>query len=229
MVDQEGELRKKKRIPSGSIKLQVMGDLLFARISDREYAQLFKRYESLLEQFANMEREERLLNYKFFVALALTSHAKKTTDLMQRKNIFDLKNELFLSIANNKAMRKKLFFRYLKAKNFRVIKFCEECEKTNSESELPRHKWKFCKKCEIDRQFFNVLQMSHKFGNDGNLSIFLSHEMIPEVKDLKLTHKGSLEKSKEEGRLGRYQYNVRNLDVFDLDSLKIAQSKLLAK
>lgn len=229
MVDQADELPRKKRIPPGSIKLQVMGDLLFARISDRELAQLFKRYESLLEECANMDRDERILNYKFLIALILTSHAKKTNDISERKEIFDLKNALYLNIANHKANRKKLLFRYLKAKNFRVIKFCDECQKSNSESNLPRHKWKFCKNCEIDRQFFNVLQMSHRFGENGNFSIFLSHELIDQVKDLKISHKGSLEKSKEEGRLGRYQYNVRNLDVFDLESIKLAQKKLLEK
>lgn len=229
MVDQADELPRKKRIPPGSIKLQVMGDLLFARISDRELAQLFKRYESLLEECANMDRDERILNYKFLIALILTSHAKKTNDISERKEIFDLKNALYLNIANHKANRKKLLFRYLKAKNFRVIKFCDECQKSNSESNLPRHKWKFCKNCEIDRQFFNVLQMSHRFGENGSFSIFLSHELIDQVKDLKISHKGSLEKSKEDGRLGRYQYNVRNLDVFDLESIKLAQKKLLEK
>ncbi len=226
-MDQEEEgTVKRKRIPASSIKLQMAGDLIFARAADRELAQLFRRYEALFETFANMDRDERLLNYKFLLGLILTSHAKKTKDLEERKKIFDLKNELFFNIANNRKNRKKLAFRYLNSKNFRVLEFCETCTKENSENELPRHKWKFCRKCRVDRKFYNVLQMSHHF-TDGTMTLFLSNDLVHKVEGLKLTHKGKLENQKEEGRFDKYHYNVRNLDVFDLESVKKAMEKLL--
>lgn len=227
MSNEAEEGTRKKKIPAGSIKLQMMGDLMFARVTDKELALLFKRYQLLLETFANMDKDERLLNYKFLVALSLTSHAKKTQNADLRKELFHLKNQLFLNIANDRKNRKKLAFRYLKAKNFRIIKFCETCEKENTAQDLPRHKWKFCKECEIDRNFFDVVQMTHFFDKDAKLSLYLSHDQIEKLEGLTIKHKGKLEKEKERGLFGKFQYTTKNLDVFDLDSVKDAQAKLL--
>ncbi|SMF79376.1 hypothetical protein [Pseudobacteriovorax antillogorgiicola] len=226
MVQEEGNNVKKKKIPAGSVKIQMAGDLLFARSPDRDLSQLFRRYEALLERLANMDREERTLNYKFFLGLILTSHAKKTQDIDERKAIFDLKNDLFFNIANNRNTRRKVGFRYLASKNFRVIKFCEKCVAENTKEERPRHKWKFCEKCDVDRKFYNVLQMSHHF-EDGTMSLFLSNDLVHKIPGLKLNQKGKLEGAKEEGRFDKYHYNVRNLDVFDIDSVKAVHAKLL--
>lgn len=225
MSNEAEEGTRKKKIPAGSIKLQMMGDLMFARVADKELALLFKRYQLLLETFANMDKDERLLNYKFLVALILTSHAKKTQNLDLRKELFNLKNQIFLNVANDKKTRKKLAFRYLKAKNFRIIKFCENCEKENKAQDLPRHKWKFCKECQVDRNFFDVVQMTHFFEKDAMLTIYLSHDQIEKLEGLTIKHKGKLEK--EHGIFGKYQYTTKNLDVFDLDSVRDAQAKLL--
>ena len=70
---------------------------------------------------------------------------------------------LFLNLANNRNSRRKLAFRYLVSKNFRVAKFCARCEAENIKTETPKHQWKFCKDCEVDRKFYNVLSMHHKF------------------------------------------------------------------
>lgn len=225
MVEEAGNTKKKK-IPNGVVKLQMAGDLLFARSPDRELAQLFRRYESLLETFANMDREERTLNYKFFIALILTSHAKKTKCLDERKKIFDLKNELFFDIANNRNTRRKVAFRYLHSKNFRVISFCDNCTESNTKANRPRHKWKFCEKCNVDRKFYNVLQMSHFF-EGGAMTLFLSNDLIHKIPGLKLNQKGKLEDIREEGKFDRYHYNVRNLDVFDIESVIKVQAKLV--
>lgn len=217
---------KKKKIPAGSVKLQMAGDLMFARNPNRELAQLFRRYESILEFFANLDRDERLLNYKFFVALILTSHAKKNQDIDERKAIFDLKNELYFDIANNRETRRKVGFKYLASKNFRVIKFCDKCVKENTEENRPRHKWKFCAKCDVDRKFYNVLLMSHHF-EGGTMSLFLSNDLVHKVPGLKLNTKHKIDNFKEEGKYSKYHYNVKNLDVFDLESVKAVQKKLL--
>lgn len=218
--------KPKKKIASGSVKLQVAGDLILARNADRTLSGLFKRYEALLEVFANMERSERILNYKFLVGLIITSHAKKTQTIEQRKKLFDLKNELYLSIANDRNLRKVLAFRYLVSKNFRVVKFCDHCTKGNTEGNVPRHEWKFCKDCQIDRKFYNVLSMHHKF-NSGSVTLFLSNDLVHLVTGLKLTTKGDLDDYTEEARFDKYIYNVRNLDVFSLESVMQVQKKLL--
>lgn len=225
MDQEEGNANKKKKIPAGSIKLQMAGDLLFARCADRELSQLFKRYEALLESLANMDRDERTLNYKFFLGLVLTSHAKKTQTVEERKAIFDLKNEIYFNIANSRETRRKVGFRYLASKNFRVLKFCEKCEASNKKEDRPRHKWKFCENCEVDRKFYNVLQMSHHFDH-GTMTLFLSNDLIHKIPGLKMNHKGKLDGAKEEGKFEKFHYNVRNLDVFDIDSVKAVFKKL---
>ncbi|NRA64715.1 MAG: hypothetical protein HRU19_09545 [Pseudobacteriovorax sp.] len=217
---------KKKKIPAGSVKIQMAGDLMFARSPDRELAQLFRRYEAILEFFANLDREERVLNYKFFTALILTSHAKKTQDIETRKAIFDLKNELYFDIANSRETRRKVGFKYLVSKNFRVIEFCGDCVKENTAENRPRHKWKFCAKCNVDRKFYNVLQMSHHFDN-GTISLFLSNDLVHKIPGLKLNSKHKIDGHKEEGKYDKFHYNVRNLDVFDLETVKAVQKKLL--
>ena len=217
---------KPKKIIPGSVPLLAAGELLFARSPDREMSQLFKRYEALLETFANMDKEERIINYKFLVGLMLTSHAKKCHDLPKRKALFELKNELFLNVANNKAYRKKIAFKYLKSKNFRLVSSCDRCQKENEKNQVPLHKRKFCKKCEVDRTFFNILSMHHKF-KSGSATLFLSQDQIHKVENLRKTPSGKLEKAKEQAQFEKYLYNVKNLDIFDLETVKAAQKMLL--
>ena len=107
----------------------MAGDLLFARCGDPELSKLFKRYEAIFETFANLEKSERVLKYKFLIALIITSYAKKTKDPEEKKRLFDMKNELYLNIANDRESRRKCVFRYLSSKNFRVLKFCDDCVK----------------------------------------------------------------------------------------------------
>ena len=207
-----------KRIPPGSLTLQFAGDLVLVKNPDRDLSGLFRRYEALFETMANMDKDERTLNYKLLIGLILTSHAKKTTELEARKKLFDLKNEIFFEIANSPELRRKCAFRYLVSPNFRVTKFCSECEKKNAEDKIPRHKWTFCKSCEIDRNFYNVLSLHHKF-DEGSFTLFLSHDLIPQIKGFKIKNKGKIDNTKEEAKFQRYHYNVRNLDAFNLETV----------
>ena len=152
-----------KRIPVGSIELQFAGELVMPKLPDKRFAGLFRRYAALFEHFANMERDERVLNYRMIAALMLTSYAKKTGDNQHKKELFDLKNELFLSLANDRKYRKKLAFKYLDSRNFRVHQFCDECQKKHDASGLPRHQWKFCSKCTVDRSFTTCCQCTISF------------------------------------------------------------------
>ncbi len=218
--------RPNHRIPKGSLKLQFAGELVLVRCPDRDLSGIFRRYAALLEAFANLEKSERILNYKFLNALTLTSHAKKAEKPHEKKKLFDLKNEIYLSIANSMESRRKVAFRYLTAKKFRVTKFCEDCCKRNTDEGLKRHAWKFCKECEIDNDFYNVLSMHHKFDN-GFATLFLSNDLIPKLKNINLNNKGKLEDTKEEAVFQHYHYNVKNLDVFDLETVLEWTDKLL--
>lgn len=217
---------KKKKIKPGSIELMMAGDLMLARNPDRALSQVFRKYEALLESFANMDRDERLINYKYLIGLIITSHAKKTQNIDERKALFDYKNNVFFSLANDKNSRRKMQFKYLISNNFRVIEFCERCNKSNTEQDLPKHKWKFCRSCKVDRKFFNVLSMQHKFP-EGYSCMFLSNDMMHLLPPLRNLQKTKLTVQKEETVFGRYHYNVKNLDVFSLESAKKAYSKLV--
>ena len=204
----------------------MAGDLLFARCADPELSKLFKRYETIFETFANLDKSERVLKYKFLISLIITSYAKKSKDTAEKKRLFDMKNNLYLNIANDRESRRKCAFRYLNSKNFRVVKFCDECVKKNTEAELDRHKWKFCDNCEIDRKFYNILMMSH-FYPKGGFNLFLSNDQVHLVKGLKIQNKGKLDSYKEEGKFEKFHYNVKNLDVFDMESVFKVYEKLM--
>lgn len=216
-----------KRVPQGLLRLQFAGELVLVRNPDRDLSGLFRRYEALFEAFANMDRVERVVNYKLLNALMLTSHAKKAKTVEDKKKLFDMKNRVFVHLANDREARKTLAFRYLVSKNFRVTEFCAECVKRNTEADIKRHNWKFCKSCKIDRNFYNVLSMHHKF-KDGSATIFLSNDLIEKVRGLQIKKKGKLDEVTEEALFQRYHYNVRNLDAFELKSVIEWHNKLMA-
>lgn len=216
----------KKKIPSGSIKLQMAGDLILARCPDRDLAPLFRRYEALLENFANTPRDQRLIGYKMILALILTSHAKKAENVADKKALFDQKNQIFIHLANHPVLRRLVVFRYLTSKNFRVLEFCPKCTAENTASEAPRFKWKFCQDCKVDRKFYNVMAMDYKF-KEGQATIFLSNDMLHLLSPLKSVGKGKLEDNTEEAIYRGYHYNVRNLDVFALDTVMKAVTHLM--
>jgi hypothetical protein len=216
-----------KRLPQGSLHLQFAGELVLVRNPTRALAGLFRRYEALFEAFANMARPERAINYRFLSALMLTSHAKKCASIDERKRLFDMKNAIFLNLANDRETRRKLAFRYLTSKKFRVVEFCADCRTKNTGSELPQHQWKHCKYCKVDRNFYNVVSMHHKF-EEGSATLFLSNDRIPEIKGLQITKKGRLDDITEEALFQRYHYNIGNLDAISLASVLAWHDKLMA-
>jgi len=227
--DAEKKDRSTKRIPVGAIKLQFAGELILPRSPGVEFGGLFRRYESLFEALANMERTERLVAYRMLNGLMLTSYAKKAKEVEEKKKLFDLKNSVFLSLVNAPAIRRKLTLKYLASKNFRVLKFCDECTKKNTEAKLEQRQWKFCKKCQVDKNFYNVLSINLPF-KDGQLSLFLSNDLIPKVQALIVPKlpKSKLEDAEEQAQYLKFQYNVRNLDAFALDSVMEMHKKVMA-
>lgn len=217
-----------KKIPKGSIKLQFAGDVIVPVLPNIKYAGLFKRYESLFENCVSLSKEERLLQYKFILALILTSYAKKTEDADKRKEIFDLKNKTYLDICSVVEHRRFLSFKYLQSKNFRVLNFCESCTAKNTEEKREKHSWKFCGECKVDRNFYNVLCLHHRF-KGGFYSVFLSNDLISKIPfKIKNLKKGKLEEVDEGAKYDKFQYNSKNMDVFEWESVVKASKKILS-
>ena len=219
--------KKPKRLASGSLKLQFAGDLILVKNSQKTLSGLFKRYAALFETLANMPKEQRGLVYKVMTGLMLTSHAKKALTNEARRHLFELKNQLFLIIANDRALRRQVEFKYLVSKNFRVLSYCETCTKTNSELGLDRHKWKYCKQCNVDHNFYNLLSMETRFPQ-GFARIFISNDQISKLDHFKLPRRIKADTLKEEAIIDQFHYNTRNLDAIDLESVITLHGKLLS-
>ena len=223
-----GDSKKPKRVASGTLKLQFAGDLILVKNAQKSLGGLFKRYAALFETLANLPKEERGLAYKVFTGLMLTSHAKKAPKAETRRELFELKNQLFLSIANDRALRRKVEFKYLVSKNFRVVKYCESCQKTNAETGTEKHKWKYCKQCDVDHNFYNLLSMETRFPQ-GFARIFISNDQIVKLEHFRLPRRVSVDTLKEEAIIDQFHYNTRNLDAIELDSVMTLHKKLMTQ
>jgi hypothetical protein len=219
--------KKPKRLASGSLKLQFAGDLILVKNSQKTLGGLFKRYAALFETLANMPKDQRGLIYKVMTGLMLTSHAKKATTTDAKRNLFELKNQLFLAVANDRALRRQVEFKYLVSKNFRVLSYCDTCKKMNTEMGLDRHKWKYCKQCNVDHNFYNLLSMETRF-SQGFARMFISNDQISKIEHFKLPRRINAATLKEEAIIDQFHYNTRNLDAIDLDSIIALHGKLQA-
>jgi hypothetical protein len=211
------EEKRPKKLATGSVKLQFAGDLVLVKNTQRPMSGLFKRYAELFEALANMEKDQRNLIYRYMLALILTSHARKATKPEEKKKLFDLKNDLYINMANERSLRRIFEFKYLISKNFRVIKYCSPCETNNKTEDLPRHRWKYCKACQVDHDFYNLLSMEVRF-SQGYARLFLSNDQIEKLKGFRIQRKAKAGTVDEEAKFDRYLYNSRNLDAIDLDS-----------
>lgn len=215
-----------KKLPPGSVKFELLGDLLrLAKVDSRANLPI-RKYENLAEGLVEKPKDDRFLLYKFLCGLALTAHARRTPQEAPRKAIFDVKNEIFLSIVNNFANRKVLNFRLCVSPRFKVTKYCPDCEKTNRESKVDFREWKFCKKCEVDRSYFNVLSVFHRFP-EGSAALFLGQDMLDKVFPIRELKKAPLGKFKEEVVYKNFHFSPRNLQAARLDSVIQVSEKLL--
>jgi hypothetical protein len=220
--------KKPKKLASGSLKLQFAGDLILVKNPEKSLSGLFKRYAALFESLANLPKDQRGLVYKIMTGLMLTSHAKKSTNSQEKRQLFELKNQLFLGIANDRALRRQVEFKYLVSKNFRVLQYCDSCQKANSELGIDRHKWKYCKSCNVDHNFYNLLSMEIKFPK-GFARMFLSNDQIPQIQYFKPPRKIKADLLKEEAMIEQFHYNTRNLDAIDLESITQLHARLMVK
>lgn len=217
---------KPKKVPAGSIKFELFGDLLKISRANSTQPLPIKKYEDFCISITEKSKEDRILLYKFLCGLALTAHARRTTQEAPRKVIYDVKNELFLSIVNSFANRKMLNFRMCVSPRFKVIEYCPACIAKNTEEALDKRDWKFCKKCKIDRSYYNVLSAFHRFP-EGGAALFLSQDLLDKVFPIKELKKVPMGKFKEELVFGAFHFSPRNLQSVRLDSLLTVCEKLL--
>lgn len=218
-----------KRVPADTMNLQFAGDLVLVKKPDPIYSGFYRRYEAIFESCANVDRTHRLLRYKLLTALILTSYAKKETNKDKKREYFDKKNQLFIDIANNPNYRGLVGFKYLQSKNFRVLEYCEKCKTENAANGLERHKFKHCENCTIDKDFFNVLSMFHRF-DEGSFCIFISNELIHKIKLNNPRKKvGKLDDFKEMGKFEKFTYNVKNLDAIKIAATMKLFDKIIGK
>jgi len=218
---------KSVKVQAESIKLELFGDLVkFSKKNAREILPL-KKYDTLAMGLLNFPHDHRLLIYKFLCGLALSAHARRTNNQAQRRMLFDIKNSLFLAIANNLDNRRMLNFRFCVSKRFKVMEYCPECSKKNEDDKLGQKEKVFCQNCKIDRTFFNVLSMFHKF-EQGGASLYLGKELMPQIIALKLLKHVDIEHLPEQISYSKLKFTPHNLISLDLNSVIDVSKKLLA-
>lgn len=207
------------------IRLRVLGDVVLAKIPKADAPT--KRYEFLFEHLANTERSQRLFLYRFLVGQMLTGHARRTHgDSQKRRSLFAMKNEIMLGLASQPEHRARLNFKYLTSQRVRVVANCDACSQKRLAEGIPKFKVVFCDQCQIDRTYYNVVSLQHRF-HRGNASLFLSQDLIPKLGDVQVKLRGKLEESSEETVIERYHYNSRNLACIALEDVLTLHSRLL--
>lgn len=216
----------KAKTPPESVRMDLFGDLLkFSKKNPTVFLPL-RKFEVIAETLVGWEREERILLYKFLCGLVITAHARRTNDTQTRKKLFDVKNRLYLSIANNLALRRVLNFRFCVSKRFKVLSYCENCSAANATSGSKPRDWKFCSQCKVDRSYYNVISLYHRHAQ-GGASLFLGKELLPQLVRMKPIKHVDLEEVKEQFTFGRYRLGPRNLNVVDLSTALVCSEKLL--
>jgi hypothetical protein len=225
---QQEEERKRsvalKPLPA-SIRIDVFGDLMkFTKKAQQTIS--FRKFDQLALFLAQRTRDERLLIYRIFCGLSLTAHARRTQDASERKQIFDLKNKLFLSIANDPALRRMVNLRLGVSKRFKVTEYCSACKDKNAEEKLAPRDWKFCPKCKIDRNYYNIISLQHRF-DEGSGALFLGQEHLEDLHFGKLLKRIPLNKMEEELSFSKYKFTPKTLISIELESLKNCSLKLI--
>lgn len=216
-----------KKIAKASIELVLKGDLILAKNSSINQKGFFKKFEYLFETLANLEKQDRVIQYKLLNALMLTSFAKKANSLEQKKSLFELKNNMFLNLCFHHQSKQIFDFEYIKSYKSLVLDYCQSCAANNEGDNKAKHQWKHCKKCNIDRNFFNVVSLKHIY-KQGQARIVLSHDRMNTV-PFKVSKVSNMPAKgiKEEFRFDSYVFNIKNLDAIQFESVMAMYQKLI--
>jgi hypothetical protein len=209
-----------------SIKMQVFGDMIKLTKKSNIEGIAFRKFDVLATSWVALPKPERLLLYRFLCGVVITAHAKRTENLSQRTSLYALKNKLYLSIANDFESRKVLNFRLLVSPRFRVLEYCNKCVEENTLKNVPKRRWSFCEKCTVDKDYYNILSMFHKF-KFGGASLFLGNELMNHVKGLKVLKRAKFSEIGEEIRFQKYAFNSASCISIDIDSAVDAAYKIL--
>jgi hypothetical protein len=206
-----------------SLMIELAGNLahIYKKDPNEEVRPEFEELSSILMK---LEENSRIIIYKCICALALTAHARKLEASQQRKEIFELKNQLFLSIINNPNYSRIVGVKKGVSKKPLVKEYCQECKEKNA----GKHKkdWKYCKKCVLEKGFFDVLSLSHRF-NGGAISCFLGKEHFHRLKFKPKYKEISITKIKEELLFKEYEMHTKLWAVLDFKSVIKVALKLL--
>ncbi|MCA2960706.1 MAG: hypothetical protein IOD12_10670 [Silvanigrellales bacterium] len=215
----------KRKLRPEAILVNVFGDLMKFSKKAPDVQAPFRKYDAFALSMAEQPREERLMMYGFLMGLALTAHARRIKDASKRRFVFETKNRLFLATANNFALRKVLNFRLCQSKRFKVVQYCDNCARKNKEEDLPARQWKFCPRCEVDRNYYNVLSMFHKH-SEGGASLFLGNELIESIRGLRILKRAKYGQLGEEITFRKYTFSPKNLVALDLATVMSAAQKI---
>ena len=215
----------KRKLRPEAILVNVFGDLMKFSKKAPDIQAPFRKYDAFALSMAEQPREERLMMYGFLMGLALTAHARRIKDGSKRRFVFETKNRLFLATANNFALRKVLNFRLCQSKRFKVVQYCENCARKNKEEDLPARQWKFCPRCEVDRNYYNVVSMFHKH-SEGGASLFLGNELIESIRGLRILKRAKYGQLGEEITFRKYTFSPKNLVALDLATVMSAAQKI---
>jgi hypothetical protein len=224
-LDSNASASKRKLKPE-AILTHTFGDLMKFSKRAPDVQAPFRKYDAFAVAMAEQPREERLMMYGFLMGLSLTAHARRITDPARRRSVFDSKNRIFLALANNFSLRKVLNFRLCQSKRFKVIKYCDDCVKGNTEAGTPPRQWKFCHKCEVDRNYYNVLSMFHKH-EKGGASLFLGNDLMAQVRGLKFLKRAKHGLFGEEVTFTKYTFSPKNLVALELKSVEAASARIV--
>jgi|GEM_PF-508189 len=219
-------IKAKRKLKPEAINANLFGDLMKFSKKSPDVLAPFRKYDTFALAMTEQPREERLMMYGFLMGLSLTAHARRIKDPTKRRFVFEQKNRIFLAVANNFALRKVLNFRLCQSKRFKVVKYCEDCVRKNTEAKLSPRQWKFCQKCEVDRDFYNVLSMFHKHA-EGGASLFLGNELIEKIRGLRVLKRARFGQLDEEVTFRKYTFSPKNLVALDLATVMEAARKII--
>jgi len=91
---------------------------------------------------------------------------------------------------------------------------------------MPKGKWSYCHKCKVEKGFFDVLSIFHKY-KKGSASMFLGQEYFNKVKWLKTNKTTPLKNLDEVLVFTNYKFDSSSLVSIDIESVVKVSEQLL--
>ena len=222
----DNQPRRRVKITPESMRMDLFGDMLKFSRKSLVLPAPYRKYDAFAESLVAQPKETRLLMYRFICGMALTAHARRTLDPNLRREIYDLKNELYLSIANHAVTRRLVGFRRCVDRRFKVTNYCDDCKTRNTELGIAARQWKYCSQCKLDLHYYDLISIYHRH-DKGHAVMFLSNDQAKRIvgqSDYKRVPSGRFN---EEVTFSKFVFSSTNLFVFDLKTIQTVSLKLL--